>query len=311
MAYGFRLPAWRSLRPLPVKLAKLEYDEELEAFVPLAIGGGKIRYVQEAVQPGSLPAARRLPDELYCREFLEVDPKDPASLAAFQDEHGPLVSPMRRQQDGLMAGTAHFTPEPAFDPGVKDEFHSIECDAIRESAEKLARFKESCGVRDFGWGWAFLSLEEAQVATRNAQLAIRFLTDIAKRKIEDTLDFDGVDNHSDALTARYYCRFISNCLGRSLPVIDYVNGGGPDYAVPVITAVFAQLVSALASGDTFKECPVCGRTFQWKTNGGVSSRYPNAKYCSDECYRRANREQWNETKKRKRREAREERKGRD
>lgn len=308
MPFGFRFSDASSLEELPVRKYAMSYDEGANAFVPFATAPeGEPAWMEEL-------GASTIADELYCRAFLDLDPEDTSSLLAFQNQHGPLVSPMRRLDKVIIRGHSYFAMEhaPAFD-AVSDRL-SRERDSIGRTRSAWESYRELHSEMNPYMSMLapsyFVSLEEAQASVINAQDAIRTLVRVSRMEVltegEADSTWDAIDNKNIELAARSCTAHVSKCIAPYLPIIDYVPDGSSPNDAPVIVAVLAQLVAAITSGDAFKECPQCHKVFQWKMrdDGIHSSRNPNAKYCSDECARLADQGKENARKRERRRKAR-------
>lgn len=282
----------------------IAYDEELDVFY---------------VEPHSALTAtvKTLPPNFHTKQLMDVDPSDPASLHAFQTSWGLVTSPtrypLRVNRLGVMSNAIVEIPvgkevNGRMVPASDEEQFEAGLDLMDKLDAKHPGFKSATvltmTLTNVPHHYPFAPRAEVAKAIEFMQADVKRLTDAAK----EYDNWEGIEER----TLETRIDDIESWLSPYFPRFRMHRGADADgwrklpATLPLSIAVYAQMISYLASEGSYKTCPVCGKTFMYKAlaDGRTGARNDST-YCSDDCYSRHRSRKQGEKRKKARKDRRE------
>ncbi len=231
------------------------------------------------------PSAKKIPKDLYCNEFLKLNPFCISDLLEFQEEFGTIIGARLSRHFTIIDRAHQIRPcpdEQAFSGDWRRKYND-QFEGINASAaifDKLLT-EHSAGEVIDARKLSVISFQEAISAVFDTQTMIRNTLRVLR---DDLPKFTNLE----LLYAGEDTSWLSKLLPKSMPIIQLVKEGIHDNnTFTIMDAIHLQLARGLVSNAAYRICqnPECERLFTPIEMG----RRLDTKYCSSECQERAKR----------------------
>ncbi len=231
------------------------------------------------------PTTVEVPQDLYCNEFLKLNPLDIEELLKFQRKYGTICGARANKHLIFINLKEHLRPEPdgfVFS-GQWLSKHADQYEGIKASAEIFDSIPDDEYIEES---------ESCKLGAVTFQECIATVLDTQK-VIKDTLRVLRDDlpkiTVREALTAKESVEWLASLLPNRMPIIDIVFGEQKPYVrtLGLMDIIHLQLVRGLLNNSAYRTCqnPECQRLF----TPVEMRRRLDTKYCCSECQERAKR----------------------
>ena len=239
---------------------------------------------------------KKLPNDFYLREFIDLNEDNVDELLAFQEEYGLISSSLERKPDNmtqLFQVGAQFQKDKL---GIENEYAAIRVtDGIREPAlgEMLLSYMETNSVEEEARVRSnAISIDETRACVKNLKVAIRALVEAAENGVIEA------EGNYHYILSSFAVDYITQYVDRSFKTISLMSEADAVYAgknVSIMAMLAAQCLYGIQTkqhGDyVFKTCLCCNHVFQFGRTGedGGNQFRPRpsaSKFCSPACQKK-------------------------
>lgn len=239
---------------------------------------------------------KKLPNDFYLREFIDLDEDNVDELLAFQAEYGIIRSQLERNPDHvteLFQIIAQYHKEKL---NIENEYAAIRVtDGIREPAQnemfnsylRTNDFPKDAQVRS-----GAISINETRACVKNMKVAIRALVEAAENGVIEA------EGNYHYILSNFAVDYITQYIDKSFKTISLMSKADAVYAgknVSIMAMLAAQCLYGIQTrqhGDyVFKTCLCCNHVFQFGRKGEDGGnqfrpRQSASQYCSPACQKK-------------------------
>lgn len=239
---------------------------------------------------------KKLPNDFYLREFIDLDEDNVDELLAFQEEYGLISSSLDRSPDHiteLFHIVAQFHKEKL---GISNEYDAIRVsEGVREQAKKDAldaKIKGSSPSAETVERLGAVSIDETRACVKNMKVAIRALVEAAENGVIEA------EGNYHYILSSFAVDYITQYVDKSFKTISLKRKADVVYAgnnVSIMAMLASQCLYGIQTrqhGDyVFKTCLCCNHVFQFGRKGedGGNQFRPRpsaSQYCSPACQKK-------------------------
>lgn len=257
----------------------------------IKVGGVELREydgVKCFVPVGDDVEYKRLPNDFYMREFMQLSPYDERQLLDFQQEYGLIDTFLDRDYNLeikalLEVGRGHIDLELSEMFNMAELTHNLRTPSTKEEAHE---WRMNTPER-----WYAISLDEVASIVENTQRMIGILLDVAKYGVPNDFRLGQAEK-----AAWFISSYVDKCFKTLslVPKADELYGG---FNVSVMSMICAQCLYGIQCAQdgqfVYRTCDYCHKPFQLGRKGlgedeQCMPRPAGSGYCSPACQRNKN-----------------------
>ena len=228
---------------------------------------------------------KTIPKDLYCNEFLKLNPLCISDLLAFQEEYGVILGARLNRHVAIVKNTKDIRPcpdEQVFSGDWRNKYN-YQFEGIEASAAIFNSLlaKQNSDVVE--------AIELAAISFQETISAVLDTQNMIKNTIRVLRDDLPKVTKRELFYAAEDTSWLAQLLPNTMPIIQLVKEGVDfsNHAINLMDAIHLQLARGLVSNAAYRTCqnPECQRLF----TPVEMRRRLDTKYCCPECQERAKR----------------------